>query len=330
MLREELDGLYEDQFIETCAEWVAPYLGDLIGYRRLHGRAPGAPTPRAEIANTIAYRRRKGTAAMLEQLAEDVTGWPARVVEYFERLATTQYLNHLRPHNLTHADLRDREGLAWATAMNAAFDDLAHTADVRRISARAPHRRGRYGIPEVGIFLWRTEAMELVRSPLRPHTTDRQRYRFDASGVDRPIWSRPVPGRDITTMSGPEHVPMPLTVRWLADHVDEHYGAGRSLLLETPDGTPGFEEVALADICVCDLSDLSGGGWANPPAAGEVAVDPALGRVWFGTALPAGAVPVATYVAGLAVPVGARTIRRSPPASAPRSWACRRRTRARR
>ncbi len=34
---------------------------------------------------------------MIETLARDVTGWPARVVEYFELLATTQYLNHLRP-----------------------------------------------------------------------------------------------------------------------------------------------------------------------------------------------------------------------------------------
>ncbi len=47
---------------------------------------------------------------MLEQLARDVTGWPARVVEFFERLATTQYLNHLRPQALARADLRDREG----------------------------------------------------------------------------------------------------------------------------------------------------------------------------------------------------------------------------
>ena len=29
--------MYDDQFIETCAEWLAPYIGDLIGYRTLHG-----------------------------------------------------------------------------------------------------------------------------------------------------------------------------------------------------------------------------------------------------------------------------------------------------
>ncbi len=33
MLEENLDQLYNDQFIETCAEWVVPYIGDLTGTR---------------------------------------------------------------------------------------------------------------------------------------------------------------------------------------------------------------------------------------------------------------------------------------------------------
>ncbi len=68
-LEENVEQLYDDQFIETCADWVVPYIGDLIGYRPLHGVAPRVASPRAEVANTIAYRRRKGTALMLEQLA---------------------------------------------------------------------------------------------------------------------------------------------------------------------------------------------------------------------------------------------------------------------
>ena len=45
-------------------------------------RALGMKKADAEVAHTIGYRRRKGTAAVLEQLARDVTGWPAaRVVE---------------------------------------------------------------------------------------------------------------------------------------------------------------------------------------------------------------------------------------------------------
>src|SRR5512142_472725 len=96
LVEENLDQLYDDQFIETCADWVTPYIGDLIGYRALHGVARGVASPRSEVANTIRYRRRKGTASMLEQLARDVTGWDAAVVEFFERLGWNQYMNHTR------------------------------------------------------------------------------------------------------------------------------------------------------------------------------------------------------------------------------------------
>src|SRR5262249_3879456 len=106
VLEEDLAQAYDDQFIETCAEWVAPYIGDLIGYRSLHAVAPRIGSPRAEVANTIAYRRRKGTASMLEQLARDVSGWDARAVEFFQQLATTQYMNHLARRSIVAFDVR--------------------------------------------------------------------------------------------------------------------------------------------------------------------------------------------------------------------------------
>ena len=32
-LEDDIGGLYDDWFIETCAEWVVPYIGDLLGVR---------------------------------------------------------------------------------------------------------------------------------------------------------------------------------------------------------------------------------------------------------------------------------------------------------
>jgi hypothetical protein len=89
VMEENVEQLYDDQFIETCAEWVVPYIGDLIGYRALYGEALATGSSRAEVGHTIALRRRKGTAAVLEQLARDVTGWNARAVEFFQLLGTT-------------------------------------------------------------------------------------------------------------------------------------------------------------------------------------------------------------------------------------------------
>src|SRR6185312_1732049 len=128
-LVENVEQLYDDQFIETCAEWVAPYIGELIGYRPLHGVVPKVASPRSEVANTIRYRRRKGTAAMLEQLADDVTGWPARAVEFFEQLATTQYMNHIRLYATATAEVRS---LPHMLSAEGPFNLLAHTVEMRR------------------------------------------------------------------------------------------------------------------------------------------------------------------------------------------------------
>ena len=63
VLAEELAQLYDDQFVETAAPWATPYVGGVVGYRPIHGVVPEVVSPRAEVANTVAYRRRKGTAA---------------------------------------------------------------------------------------------------------------------------------------------------------------------------------------------------------------------------------------------------------------------------
>ena len=59
VLEDNLDQLYDDLFIETCADWVVPYIGDLVGARGIFV-FPGARfSQRAFVANTMTYRRRK-------------------------------------------------------------------------------------------------------------------------------------------------------------------------------------------------------------------------------------------------------------------------------
>jgi hypothetical protein len=272
-LEENLDQLYDDQFIETCAEWVAPYIGDVIGYRELYGVVPRISSPRAEVANTIAYRRRKGAAAMLEQLARDVTGWPARAVEFFLLLATTQYMNHIRGQHLAAPDLRKWEPLE---RIGTPFDPVAHTADIRHISAR----RGKYNIPNIGIFLWRLQAYSLTSSPA--FQVDARRYMFSPLGNNTPLYNLPLSEATITHIAAPANVPMPLSRRVLDAYLPAYYGADSSLTVFV-----NGAEVARDQIVVCNLSD-AGGAWAHQPAD-KLAVDPALGRL----SLPANADPPA-------------------------------------
>ena len=206
VLEEDLAQLYDDQFIETCAEWVVPYIGDLIGYRALYGLTASVSSPRAEVANTIRFRRRKGAAAMLEDLARDVTGWDAAVVEMFTQLATTQYLNHVRPDNLAIANIRDARSLEQ---INRPFDKVTRTVDVRNIGSG----RGRYNISNVAIFLWRLRAAPLTDSPaLR---VDDRRYLFNPLGSNTQLYTRSAHDQDFSTRVAPGEVPDPITRRAL-------------------------------------------------------------------------------------------------------------------
>jgi len=272
VVEEDLEQLYDDQFIETCARWVAPYIGDLIGYRTLYGVSAATGSPRAEVANTIAYRRRKGTASVLEQLARDVTGWNARVVEFFQLLATTQYMNHVRPFNHYAPNLRNWETLE---RLDTPFDTVAHTVDVGRISSG----EGLYNIPNIGIFLWRLGAYSLTRSPAV--MVDATRFLFSPLGNDSPLFTRPVSEAEITHLAEPLNVPDPISRRVLDAYKESYYGPDLSLELHV-DGVA----VPAADIHSCNLEDAGGGAWAHEPVVG-VAVDPELGRIAF----PAGQAP---------------------------------------
>jgi hypothetical protein len=319
-LEENIDQLYDDQFIETCADWVAPYIGDLIGYRPLHGAAPKIASPRAEVANTIAFRRRKGTALMLEQLASDVTDWPARAVEYFELLTATQYMKHLRPQAKTTADLRD---IAATFRSGGPFDGYAHTPEMRRPAIGT----GRYNIPNIGILLWRLRAFRLAAVPLTPDPGDAsgRRFRFNPLGADMRLFRRMETEDDISHLAEPINVPEPLGVRLMALAVKaaqagepdpmlgDDYGPDRSITLQHDDLSP----VPIDAIKVCDLRDIldSGGsvvGWNHEDgiAAGTIGVDPERGRVLLGD--PADGPLLGTFHYGAPSAIGGGDYARTP------------------
>lgn len=70
--------LYEDLFIETCDAAVVAQLASLVEEKGIRAGATFA-NGRAFVANAIAFRRRKGTAAILPRLIYAATGWIAVV-----------------------------------------------------------------------------------------------------------------------------------------------------------------------------------------------------------------------------------------------------------
>jgi hypothetical protein len=324
-LEENVEQLYDDQFIETCADWVAPYIGDLIGYRPLHGVAPKITSPRAEVANTIAYRRRKGTALMLEQLASDVTDWPAHAVEFFELLTTTQYMKHIRLHAEATADLRN---LLATFRVGSAFESFARAPEMRRPERGA----GRYNIPNIGIFLWRLRSHSLTKQPLVPDPGDAsgRKFRVNPLGADLRLFGNAQPEDDISHLAEPVNVPEPLSVRLMALAVKaaqastlvapdavlgDNYGGDEGIVLLRPGSPP--KPVSVSKVRICDLRDLLDGsgnviGWNHETAvpAGTIGLDPERGRILLGSA--ADGPLLATFSYGMAREIGGGEYARTP------------------
>jgi hypothetical protein len=284
----DLDQLYDNQFIETCAQWVIPYIGDLIGYQSVAGIAPAVDNPRAEVAETISLRRRKGTILVIEQLARDATGWGAHAKEQFQVLADTQYMKHIRPRNYYAPNLRQ-----WKPGifMDTGFDETAHKVDVRRIDSMQWNAHGQYNIQNIAVFLWSLSAYSVTQSPLTTMAEgNTQCFRFSPLNQDVPLFHRAISqGEQIAAAAGPANVPDRLLRRVLCADLTEgvggtYYGQGASLALYLNKQLLNPYQIGVADLAGKD------GAWANlsttGPDAGPfqndelvVLVDPELGRL---------------------------------------------------
>jgi hypothetical protein len=263
ILEEEIERLYRNWFIETCHDWVVPYIGDLIGVRPTSSELLGT---RAEIANTLGYRRRKGTLAVVDQLARDVTGWPARAVEYFTLLSTNQSLNHLRLGNHGSPDLRNSAALA---NLGGPFESTAHLLEVRRIERGA----GRYNIPNIGVHVWRLSAYELNRAIA--HEVEGGtglHYTFSPLGNDMQLFRRRQNIERPFDIAAERNVPDLIPRRALHEQLSDFYGDQSSIAV-WQDG----EFIESEQVAVCDLT-----AWAHPvPTGMTIAIDPELGRIAF-------------------------------------------------
>lgn len=151
VVEADINAWQDALFVETCAESLLPRLAELVGAEKLRPLPPSAEVSmRAFIGNVLRYRRSKGTALTLELLARDVTAFTAKAVEFYARLSATLTVRAPRVDRHATAVLRDPEVRALH---GGAFDRNSRVPDVRSI-ARA---RGRYNLPNVGVFLWRLD-----------------------------------------------------------------------------------------------------------------------------------------------------------------------------
>jgi Phage tail protein (Tail_P2_I) len=318
-VHENIEALYNDLFIETCDDWVVPYLADLVGTSHLKG---DPRTLRADVADTVALRRRKGTLSAIELLAFDLTEWTAHCVELRENLGWNQHLNHQRPdeggaapYGLPSVDrFTVRRGgtmsirsPAMLSLLGTPFDPFAHVADVKSANDGAVH----YNLPNLAIFLWRLKDYRIpLNRPLGKGFAQLSSgpslfaVRFDLHPLDRPV-------RLFNTYRFDENQRPPLL-----SHLDEVPGPIPSARLNSdpPAGNPdAYQTIDLYDPTNFTVDDFDVGetglqfylptpqfsaGWKlhvrgdnlcawetglrAPLREREIVIDPRIGRVLFG------------------------------------------------
>jgi len=294
ILKRDIDGLWDDLFIETCRDWVIPYIADLVANNPLN---EVAARRRADVAKTIYYRRRKGTLSMLEELARDVTGWGVHVVPFFELLGWTQNLNNFRysftsdPVQLEpvhdpfavdrvgSVNLRNRNAL---DLLNGPLDIISHTVDVRAIS----RSEGWYNIRKIGFFLWRLRSYPMIGVKARKSSSCKYYgFHFSPLGNPSPLFTKPRPEFGEDGLCREINTPGP--IRPLAFYFDnedyyvsqdgeDHLKSQKSIAIYCGHDIKSAKLVTIDKVACKDLSN-----WALPPQGMTVAVDLRLGRITF-------------------------------------------------
>jgi hypothetical protein len=263
---------YDDWFVETCDDELVPYFADLVALALgspAGGHADGtlaaidATWRRRQVADALLDRRRKGSFSVLEQLAFDATGWPARAIELSGRALATQSVRLADVRRRPLVDLGDGNAV---TVLGTPFSSAARNVDVRRLSsARTPG----YVYPAgVAVWLWRLVAETVNRQPAAS-VGESNHYTFDPLGRDLQLCVAPTPRRAGTVPAGLLDVPAAIDRHSMAYRLEDYYGPGRSIRVYR-----GSKLVPRSHVLIGDL-----GGWRHATPAGHVTIDPVRGRL---------------------------------------------------
>lgn len=206
--RRSVDRLWADASIVDCDDWVIPYIAEMLGTRLISEQNTAGR--RADVANTIKYRRIAGTVHLLVMLAEDIANWDAVASEAFKRLARNWHMLDC-PVPEGPASGTPQHGFARMSryrigeVVDGPFDDVAHFPDFRRHRGLA----GRYNIPKVNLHLYRQSA--LLLHGVTPFDFGAGRYALDPSGRDIQLFQPGQPYQDACKSGAEWELRRPLT-----------------------------------------------------------------------------------------------------------------------
>lgn len=272
-IEQDIDALYDDQFIETCAPETIAYIGDLVG-ARLTREAGRLPTMRSYVGNLVGYRKRKGLAGVLAQVAHGVTGWGVRAGSNSDMLNVVEPLKVYSRGVSGTVDLRN---LATIATLHSPDDMSHHTVELRLPRAQTTEtvQVGRFNHQAFLIFVYRLGGYPTEWTQPAFQDSTSQCGFFHPFGIDTPLFEWILAPLAQRADTGAERftVAQPLTRAKLA-----------ALLASNPKTLPfvirgqtsqGIRDFSAEEICVWDLSDWN---WNGSNSKILVAVDPELGR----------------------------------------------------
>ncbi|MBN1203778.1 MAG: hypothetical protein JXB05_02495 [Myxococcaceae bacterium] len=175
-VRQSVEALQADLFIDSCSDDMLPALAEMVGTVLVF---PDAVSNRRDLRATAAWRRRKGSVQTLESIAGELLDQLVITQEGWKRLLVTQDIRLARPER-TVADMRDP---LLAEQASGPREALLRAADVREISART----GRYHPLHITHWTHPTQLFPVRRGDARRLEGEAPRYAFHPLGRSVPL-----------------------------------------------------------------------------------------------------------------------------------------------
>lgn len=286
-LRGNVEGLYDEFFIQTCSPAIVPYIGYGVGVAGLgpvHGPGVG---DRAWVGRIVGLRRRKGTLATAARAVAAATEWAIFLQDGRDATAHTQSV--LYPHP-DRGQLVDVSQAAAARESDAPWSVVTRNASVagRPVCAGIPAggstvaRAGYPGPQTVEVAVWRLQSFPVTcRTPRRlerPSDLEGRAFTLHPAGTDIRLFATPAHAADRGLPDALGDLPLPLTVASLGAAL----AAARSpqdapVAVWRRDAAGRVTPVPRGLLVAGDLSDWR----VRHHRHAEAIVDPHLGRLLF-------------------------------------------------
>jgi hypothetical protein len=181
VLRQSIQELHADFFIDTADDEMIPFLAGMVGTDLVF---PDPDSNRRDVRGTVGWRRRKGTPSALQEMGSELTAQSVVLIEGWKRVQVTQDLNQLRPERV----ITQLRPAVVAEQVSGPLDAVSHSVDVRAISART----GRYHPKDVTHYVQPTITFPLIGGTATSLTVPGSdlRYAMDPLGVHRALLAR--------------------------------------------------------------------------------------------------------------------------------------------